>query len=106
MTQAKKNGRNLEVQTNTGRYRIYQSGQIDGEPSYCNCDKPFKQVWAIRTVNRAVKTGSDTATINFSVLKNAMDDYGYFMAKSAYLVVGAEGGKNSSGHIRIQVNKS
>ena len=104
----KKTG-NRPIQTNNGTYDIYDSNQIDNEPSYCSGNKPFKQVWAVRTVNRYVRastTNPGNATINFSVLKNKMDDYGYFNAKSAYLVVGAEGGRNSKGHIRIQVNKN
>ena len=94
------------VQTNNGPYHIYESAQIDGQPTQCGTGRSFKQVWAIRTVNRSVPTGGGQATINFSVLKNRMDDYGYFVAKYNYLVVGAEGLRNSRGHIRIQASRS
>ncbi|MFC4292317.1 hypothetical protein ACFOWX_07805 [Sphingorhabdus arenilitoris] len=112
LTKVRKNNRDLQVVTNNGTYQIYQSGQINNQPSYCqsgNTKPAFKQVWAVRTANKFVqasRTNPGRGTIDFKVLKEVMDDYGYFNANSAYLVIGAEGLKNSKGHIRLRVNKT
>ena len=58
LSKVRKNGRDLTVSTNNGTYQIYQSGQIDNQPNACGNSKPFKQVWAVRTVNRYVKASS------------------------------------------------
>ena len=112
LTKVRKNNKDLQVVTNNGTYQIYQSGQINNQPSYCQSGTTmpaFKQVWAVRTSNkyvRASQTKPGRGTIDFKVLKEVMDDYGYFNAQSAYLVIGAEGFKNSKGHIRIRVGKT
>jgi hypothetical protein len=102
--QLNSSGKQVQVATTHGTYRIWQS------PSYsranaCPGSKKFHQVWAIRTAKRSV--GTTEVPIDFKKLSEVMDNYGYFTNNLRYLVVGVDAFRNTKGTIKVRsVNKS
>lgn len=74
----RKNGRDVEVSANGGKYKVYKVGR--NGPQYCGdgSSRSFDQFWSVRTSKLAIKKNRN---IDFANHDNTWDNHGFRSSK-------------------------